>query len=119
MNKVRKNVIIILFIAGILMLSSACFAQTPIRKFGRGVANLITSPFEIPKSIQEKLYDEGPVAALTYGLFDGIYKFVLRGVVGVYETVSFPIPFPTDYEPIVEPEFLFGPDEPYTFEDVD
>jgi putative exosortase-associated protein (TIGR04073 family) len=86
-----------------------------LRKFGRGIANITTSAFEIPKSIQESLYDDGPVAAATYGLFDGIFKFVVRTVVGVFEVVTFPIPIPADYAPIVEPEFLFSPDEPYSF----
>jgi putative exosortase-associated protein (TIGR04073 family) len=86
-----------------------------IRKLGRGVANVATGVFEIPISIQEKFYSDGPMAAATYGLFDGIYKLLRRTVVGAYEIVTFPIPFPADYAPIVEPEFLFAPEEPYAF----
>jgi len=116
MDRKIKYAIVAILLVSVVALSSPCFAQDPIRKLGRGVSNLITGPFEVPKSIQEKLYDDGPVAALTYGLFDGIYKMVVRSIVGVYESFTFPMPFPTDYGPIVEPEFLFGPDEPYTFE---
>ena len=77
---------------------------------GRGAANVVTGVLEIPKSIQEKFYDDGPIAAGTYGLLDGIYKLFVRTVVGAYEIVTFPIPLPDGYKVIVEPEFLLSPD---------
>ncbi len=117
MDRIMRFAFVMLILLAVIALSTQCFAQTPIRKLGRGVANIFTSPFEIPKSIQRELYDNGPAAAVTYGIFDGIYKFAMRAVVGVYEGATFVLPFPTDYEPIVEPEFLFSPDEPYSFED--
>ena len=73
----------------------------------------LCSIFEIPKSIQDIFYEEGPLAAVTYGILDGIYKCTLRTVAGAYEVITFPIPFPADYAPIVEPEFLFSPDDEY------
>ena len=83
------------------------------RKLGRGVSNIVTSIFEFPKSIQETLYEDGIIAAGTYGILDGVYKFTLRTLVGVYEVATFPIPFPADYAPIVDPEFMFSPDYEY------
>ena len=116
MKKIAKITIEFVLILSMVCIQSPCFAQNITRKLGRGVANLATGVFEIPKSIQEKFFDDGPIAAATYGVFDGVYKFVVRAAVGVYEIVTFPIPLPADYSPIVEPEFLFSPDEPYTFD---
>ena len=116
MKKTLKYATVFFLLIGVIAASTACYAQSPIRKLGRGVANFFTGPFEIPKSVQEKLFADGPVAAVTYGVFDGIYKSVLRCVAGVYEVATFPIPIPAEYDIIVEPEFLFGPDEPYVFD---
>ena len=111
MRRIVSLAIILVFIVVIFVPQSPCFAQNMLRKLGRGVGNVTTSVFEIPKSIQEIFYDEGPLAAGTYGILDGIYKFLVRTVVGAYEIVSFPIPIPGDYAPIIEPEFLFSRDE--------
>ena len=111
MKKITALMIIIVFVVSVLCIQSPCFAQNMLRKLGRGVANVTTSTLEVPKAIQESFYDDGPMAAATYGLLDGIYKFVARTVVGVFEIVTFPFPLPEDYAPIVEPEFLFSPDE--------
>jgi len=105
-------IIISLIIVCLLALQSTSFAQNNmLRKLGRGFANVATGAIEVPKAIQETFYEEGPVAAGSWGLFDGLYKFVARTVAGVYEIVTFPIPFPADYAPIVQPEFLFSPEE--------
>ncbi len=109
----KKRVVVI--VGSVLMISLLCFqttshAQNMLRKLGRGVSNILTGPFEIPISVQEKLYDEGPVAAASYGVIDGCWKSAVRMVVGVYEVISFPFPVPAEYAPIVEPEFLFSPD---------
>ena len=109
----RKTVIIIisLMLIGLFSIQSTCFAENMLRKLGRGLANVATGAIEIPKAVQETFYEEGPVAAVSWGLMDGVYKFFARTLVGVYEVVTFPIPFPADYAPIVEPEFLFSPHE--------
>jgi len=106
---------IVMAVISVLFLQVPCEAQTMFRKLGRGVANTLTFPFEVPKSIHEVLYDNGPAAGVTYGLLDGVFKGVIRALTGVYEIITFPIPFPKDYKNIVEPEFLFEPDKPYSF----
>jgi len=114
MKKIRF-VLIFAIIVSLISIQSPCFADNMLRKLGRGVCNIATSVIELPKSIQESFYDDGPLAAATYGILDGLYKFVARTVVGAYEVVTFPIPIPAHYAPIIEPEFLFSPDEPYSF----
>ena len=114
MKKIRF-VIILAIIVSLLSIQSPCYAENMLRKLGRGVCNIATSVIELPKSIQESFYDDGPLAAATYGILDGLYKFTARAVVGVYEVITFPVPIPAYYAPIVEPEFLFSQDEPYSF----
>ena len=111
MRKTGKAAFIFVLIVSLACIQSDCFAQNMLRKLGRGVSNIATGAFEIPKAIQESFYDDGPIAAVTYGVLDGIYKFMVRTVVGAYETATFPIPLPSDYRPIVEPEFLFSPED--------
>ncbi|MDD5680666.1 MAG: exosortase system-associated protein, TIGR04073 family [Candidatus Omnitrophica bacterium] len=110
-NKTAVIIISVIIIC-LFAIQSTSFAQNNmLRKLGRGFANVATGAIEVPKAIQETFYEEGPIAAGSWGLFDGLYKFVARTVVGVYEIISFPIPLPADYAPIVEPEFLFSPQE--------
>lgn len=72
-----------------------------IRQLGRGCNNVLTGILEIPANIFEVREEEGDLAALTYGTFRGIYRFLVREVVGVFEIVTFPVGF----QPIVHPEF--------------
>lgn len=115
MRKLTKHTVIFVLIISLVSIQSTCYAQNMLRKLGRGVSNVLTGFFEVPKSVQEKFNDNGPVAACTYGVIDGVYRFLVRTVVGVYEVATFPLALPEDYAPIVEPEFLFSPDEPYSF----
>ena len=113
MKKMRRPAVAFAIILSLLCIQSPCFAGDLLRKLGRGTCNVATSAFEIPKSIQEAFYEEGPLAAATYGVLDGVLKFVVRTVVGAYEIATFPLPLPADYAPIIEPEFLFSPDDEY------
>jgi len=104
--KVKKLVIFISVIA-LLFISSASHADTPVKKLGRGIANIFTCPIELPYRIGQANEEDGPFAAFTWGILEGICRTGMRLVVGVYEVISFPIPFPAYYEPIIDdPEFF-------------
>lgn len=78
-----------------------------LRKLGRGLANCLTFPVEIPNRISDVNNADGPMAAITYGLVKGIVMSLFRASVGAYEVVTFPIPFPDGYRPIIkDPEFI-------------
>lgn len=109
MKKAFVILIVVVFILSGLI--SNCFAQDMVRKLGRGIANTLTGPIEMLIGIEDTFYEKGPAAAVTYGVLSGLYKTALRTCVGVFEVVTFPIPIPADYAPIVEPEFLLSPDE--------
>ncbi|MFC1631458.1 exosortase system-associated protein, TIGR04073 family [Candidatus Omnitrophota bacterium] len=88
------------------LIISPCFAD-PIRKLGRGLANAVTGVVEIPKKVILISKNDNPVLGLTWGWIKGAAVGLLRTAAGVYETVTFPIPAPADYEPMISPEFVF------------
>jgi putative exosortase-associated protein (TIGR04073 family) len=103
-----KKGIAILIIAGVVFLSALpAYAGNPVEKLGRGLANVGTSPLEIPKTMGQVQEEKGIFAGWTLGVLQGLVNTVKRAGVGIYEVVTFPIPFPRDYEPILEdPEFF-------------
>lgn len=91
--------------------------EGPIRKFGRGICDVAFGVFEIPIQVYETNQTTGGFAALTYGLFKGVGRFIMRELVGVAEIITFPIPLPGcstqrygsgwGYGPLMEPEWIF------------
>jgi putative exosortase-associated protein (TIGR04073 family) len=80
----------------------------PIEKLGRGVANVVTCPLELIKGMDDVKQESGLFAAVTWGILQGTFNIVKRAVVGVYEIVTFPVPLPKDYAPILtDPEFFW------------
>lgn len=77
--------------------SPSAWAQDPIHKMGRGVVNLLTGWIELPKQIQLGSQEHNPVAGIGRGLIRGAGFTVLRGGVGVYEALTFPLPYPKDF----------------------
>lgn len=103
-----KRVAVFICLVVFLAVSSVSYADTPLTKFGRGLANAFTCPFEIVKNMSETIDEQGPIAGLTVGLVKGIYHTGIRALVAAYEVVTFPFPFPEDYKPILtDPEYFF------------
>jgi len=105
MRKVLLVLVAVVFISNLII--APCFAQEPMRKLGRGLANTLTGVVEIPKKVFTISRDDNVLLGLTWGLIKGTAVGLLRTAVGVYETVTFPIPAPADYEPMINPEFVF------------
>ncbi len=101
-----KKIVVLISIMGLLFASSA-YADTMLKKLGRGLANIITCPVELPYRMGQANEESGPLAACTWGVLDGFFRTAARMIVGGYEVISFPIPFPSDYRPIIDdPEFF-------------
>ncbi len=81
-----------------------------LRKLGRGCANLLFGIVEVPNQITKATAEEGGAAGVTYGIGKGLVRWVARELVGVYEIVTFPVPLPGGYRPVMEPEW---PNEDY------
>lgn len=71
---------------------------------------------EIPIQITHTTESQGGGAGATYGVVKGIGRFFMREGVGIYELLTFPVPYPKYYEPILRPEFLWN-DVDYDFPD--
>ena len=105
----KKAVAVFLVLLFVLAVTGPGYCQDAGRKLGRGIANVVTCPFEIPVTmINTYCKDKGYVESLFFGLPNGIFNMVVRCAVGAYELVTFPLPFPENYRPMVEPEFLWS-----------
>jgi putative exosortase-associated protein (TIGR04073 family) len=74
----------------------------PVRKLGRGLANIILCDSEVVSSFELINNQEGNSAAY-YGLVRGIQRTLFRLGAGIYEVVTFP--FPTtkgSFEPVLK-----------------
>jgi putative exosortase-associated protein (TIGR04073 family) len=79
------------------------------KKAGRGVNNFFLGYYEV---VQQPLIlaktERWPIA-LVGGFFKGLYLGTLRTVAGVVEVVTFPLPIPWGYAPLIQPEFVIDP----------
>ena len=107
--KTLRPALSLLFLA--LFVSAPLFAAeiqpegTALRKMQRGFLNVALSPIDIVHELEkEKRHDTFPPSWLL-GLGRGMMFTAGRALTGVYEMVTFPIPLPSGYEPILQPEF--------------
>lgn len=78
---------------------------TPIRKLQRGFVNIALSPIEISNQWAKVANKEAAIPTWFTAGGTGILFMVGRALTGVYEMVTFPIPVPANYKPLVYPEF--------------
>ena len=86
--------------------------QNALRKLGRGVANVLFGIVEVPNQVTKTTSAHGGGAGLTYGFGKGLVRWVGREFTGVYDIVTFPVPFPKGYKPVMKPEFPVEDYEP-------
>lgn len=69
------------------------YGKTPLNKLGRGVINVSTFYLEIPAAVF-RVSDEtnNEILGVTLGTAEGLFTALLRGMVGLYDTVTFLIP---------------------------
>lgn len=102
-----------LVLAGLIFMLTISIVNTAycddaLRKLGRGVCNVVTSPYEIVYQTSQVNNSDGAFAAFTVGILKGFSMILVRAAVGVYEVVTFPFPVPKEYKPILkDPEFFF------------
>ena len=75
------------------------------RKLQRGFLNVALSPFEISNELSKEVRNDTIPPSWVAGLGRGSIYTVGRALVGVYEMVTFPIPYPAKYKPVLSPEF--------------
>lgn len=92
----------------------------PVRKFGRGISNAAFGALELPVTVYDMNFEEGGIAACTYGVLKGVCRVVGREVVGVVEIITFPMPLPGcpddsrdagwGYGSMMDPEWIIDTD---------
>ena len=103
----RKVLIFALLLACMGLVMERAEAEGPVTKLGRGLANTLTGWYEMPKEIMSVTETDGDLKGLFVAPFVGIWKGLVRTGAGIYEIITFLIPLPADYEPVVYPEYVF------------
>ena len=70
-------------------------------KLGRGAANLLGGWLEVPLNIHTHMAKSDMAGSFFTGLAHGLFKGVIRTGVGAYETVTFFLPYPENFAPIL------------------
>lgn len=78
---------------------------TCLRKLQRGFLNVALSPFELSNELSKEVRNDTMPPSWVAGLGRGACYTVGRALVGVYEMVTFPLPLPANYAPVLQPEF--------------
>lgn len=73
------------------------YQARPVDKLGRGVVNLLTGWIELPKQVHRGGQHPNRLVGLGRGLLRGAGLALLRSGVGLYETVTFAVPYPKGY----------------------
>ena len=108
----RRTLLLAIMTIGVMsVFSPQALAQDPIHKMGRGIVNVLTGWIELPKQVHEGGQEDNPVIGLGRGFLKGAGLAVLRSGIGVYEVVTFPLPYPKDfaspYERMDLPEYAW------------
>lgn len=80
---------------------------TAMRKLQRGFLNIALAPMDLFAVMRDGMKQETFIPGWASGLFKGSIFAVGRAVAGAYETVTFFIPAPSGYAPIIQPEFAW------------
>ncbi|MEK7469868.1 MAG: exosortase system-associated protein, TIGR04073 family [Planctomycetota bacterium] len=76
-------------------------------KLARGFVNILTCIGEIPNQMVKMGHDKGFWAAISLGFLKGLGMFVVRFAAGAFDMVFFLSPWPDDWKPILEPEYVW------------
>ena len=107
MKKGFWQVVAVQVVALFLAASSVCFAQDAFSKLGRGVANTLTGWVELPKNVYDTSVEDNALTGMTLGLAKGAGMMLVRTGAGIFEIATFPFALPENYEPLLEPEYVF------------
>lgn len=76
-------------------------------KLVRGVVNVATGWLEFPRQISNTYKREGAVKGIFIGPLKGIGMTIVRTVTGAAEVVTFPLPYPGEYDPYLHPVYVW------------
>ncbi|MDD5561485.1 MAG: exosortase system-associated protein, TIGR04073 family [Candidatus Omnitrophica bacterium] len=79
------------------------YSNSAINKLERGVMNMATCWAELPAEVAKVSIEQDPAVGATIGVVNGVITSAIRGLAGIYDTVTFPIPSYT--KPAMKPEY--------------
>lgn len=88
-----------------MVVTRQAFADDLWDKGGRGLADIVTSPYEVVRQGKIDYAADGGIGIFTGG-FRGLGYMAGRLCVGIYELGTFPLP---GYKAILDPEFIIPP----------
>lgn len=103
-------VLILVFLLSLGSVPAIADDYNAAEKLGRGLANILTGWVEIPAEVGRQIEKKGDLAAVFVGPILGFCKAIGRTAVGFYDTITFPVPLPSGYKPVIEPEFVLEED---------
>ena len=75
------------------------------RKLQRGFLNIAFAPVEISYALAKVKTKDWLIPSAAVGVVEGISRASLRALTGAYDLLTFPFPFPSDYQPVLQPEW--------------
>ena len=72
-----------------------------IEKLGRGLSNIVGGWMEIPAGMERRYTAHDTAGSLLTGVLYGVFNSVARTSVGAYEALTFFLPVPKDFAPIL------------------
>jgi putative exosortase-associated protein (TIGR04073 family) len=104
----KRSVLLIVILLLAVSLTAPAYCDTAIQKLGRGMSNVLGAPYELFLQPCRTNEQKGMVSAIVVGIPKGIAMTAVRMGVGAYEVVTFLIPVPRCYGPVLrdEPQIL-------------
>lgn len=118
MPRTRRTIASAVLALCLLSIASAAQAEEPGLatqiglKLARGAANFCTGWVELPKQMYLVTQERGWLIGLTRGTFEGLGMLGARTVAGAYEVLTFPLPIPPHYQPLMQPDFVWEAEPP-------
>ncbi len=78
-----------------------------VEKLGRGLSNVAWGWLEVPLNMETRYRASDTATSLTTGALYGAFNAVGRTLIGAFETVTFFLPVPERYAPILPPLAYF------------
>ncbi|WP_447972782.1 exosortase system-associated protein, TIGR04073 family [Nitrospira sp. Kam-Ns4a] len=86
------------------------FAEQIALKLARGAANFCTGWAELPKQVTLIAREKGWLVGLTRGTLEGLGMVGARTIAGAYEVLTFSVPVPPQYRPLLKPDYVWQPE---------
>ena len=105
--------VIMMFFAVASFAEDSYLTSRPMKKFKRGVINVVSAPLEIPKEIKKHWDESGthPIkktVCLFGGLVKGLIYTVGRVGSGAWDVFTLNLDIPGNNEPLMKPDYVWA-----------